>query len=45
MKDDDNDTKKQTNLAVSIINKEIQLELWQELNTIAHLSAAYGAKE
>ncbi len=45
MKDDTNESKKQTNLAVAIINKEMWLEPWQELNTIAHLSAAYWARE
>ncbi len=45
MKTNDNESKIQTNLAVTIINKEVWLQPWQELNTIAHLSAAYWARE
>jgi lysyl-tRNA synthetase, class II len=36
---------KKTMLAVSIINKWIWLEPWQEMNTIAHLNAAFWARE
>lgn len=36
--------KKKTQLAVSILNKESQLEKWQELNTVAHLSASFAAR-
>jgi aspartyl-tRNA synthetase len=32
---------KDTNLAVCLLNKSISMEKWQELNTIAHLNAAY----
>ncbi|MEI7709515.1 MAG: lysine--tRNA ligase [bacterium] len=35
--------KKETMLAVAVINKGAKLEPWQELNTIAHLNAAFGA--
>lgn len=35
---------KDTNIATAIINKEAKLEKWQELNTIAHLNAAFGAR-
>ncbi len=37
--------KKETRVAVAIINSGAGLERWQELNTIAHLSAAFGARE
>ncbi len=36
--------KNKTQLAVSILNKESQLEKRQELNTIAHLSASFAAR-
>ncbi len=36
--------KQKTKLAVSILNKESNLEKWQELNTIAHLSASFAAR-
>lgn len=46
MKTDTNESKKgTTNLAVALINKEIPLEKWQELNTVAHLSAAMAARK
>ena len=38
-------TSKKTQLAVAILNKESQLEKWQELNTVAHLSASFAARE
>jgi len=41
----DNNKKKETNLAVALINKESNLEPWQEMNTIAHLNAAYWARK
>ena len=45
MKSDTNESKKQkTQLAVSVLNKESQLEKWQELNTVAHLSASFAAR-
>jgi lysyl-tRNA synthetase class 2 len=36
---------KETLTVVAVINKGIKLETWQELNTIAHLTAAFGARE
>lgn len=36
---------KETMVCVAIINKWSGMEVWQELNTVAHLSAAYGARE
>lgn len=33
-----------TQLAVSILNSESQLEKWQELNTVGHLSASFAAR-
>jgi len=45
MKSDTNESKKEkTQLAVSVLNKESSLEKWQELNTIAHLSASFAAR-
>lgn len=35
---------KETKVAVAIINKASKLELWQELNTIWHLSSAFAAR-
>ncbi len=35
---------KQTKIAVAILNKESKLEGWQELNTIAHLSASLASR-
>jgi hypothetical protein len=34
--------KQETKLAVAIINKESKLELWQELNTVSHLSSSFA---
>jgi lysyl-tRNA synthetase, class II len=34
----------ETNLAVCVLNTSTKMEKWQELNTIAHLNAAYGAR-
>ena len=31
-------------IIVAVLNKEAKMELWQELNTIAHLNAAFGAR-
>lgn len=36
--------KKETNIAVAVLNTGAGLEKWQELNTIAHLNAAFGAR-
>ena len=36
---------KQTKIAVAIINKELNLKSWEEMNTIAHLNAAFGSRE
>ena len=44
MKDDNDEENKETNLAVCVINKSIKMEKRQELNTIAHLNAAYWAR-
>ena len=45
MKDNDNESKnKETNLAVCVLNSYLKMEKWQELNTIAHLNAAYWAR-
>ncbi len=35
---------KETPLAVVVVNNSSKLEKWQELNTVAHLNAAYGAR-
>ncbi len=35
---------KKTMLVVAVLNKEAKMEPWQELNTIAHLNAAFGAR-
>lgn len=35
---------KVTPMAVAVINAGIGMEKWQELNTVAHLNAAYGAR-
>ena len=47
MKSDNNQekTSKKTQLAVTVLNKESQLERWQELNTVGHLSASFAARE
>lgn len=39
----DKNTKKETMVTVVVLNKKANLEKWQELNTIAHLNAAFGA--
>jgi len=31
--------------AVVLINKELNIQPWQELNTVAHLNAAFGARQ
>jgi len=36
---------KNTKIAVAIINKGAGMELWQELNTVAHLNASFAARE
>lgn len=36
--------KKEVSVATIVLNKEIGLLPWQELNTIAHLNAAFGAR-
>ncbi len=35
---------KKTMMVVAVLNKEAKMEQWQELNTIAHLNAAFGAR-
>jgi len=35
---------KDTYIAVALINKGAHMEAWQEMNTIAHLTAAFGAR-
>ncbi len=46
MKSDTNqDKKRPTKVAVALLNTESRLEKWQELNTVAHLSAALAARE
>ena len=46
MKSDTNqDKKRPTRVAVALLNTESGLEKWQELNTVAHLSAALAARE
>ena len=35
----------QTNLAVAVVNKGMDLEEWQVLNTVAHLSASFAGRE
>jgi len=35
---------KETKIAVALINKGAKLESWQEMNTVAHLNAAFGAR-
>lgn len=37
-------SKKETMIAVAIVNSGIGLEKWQEMNTVAHLNAAFGAR-
>ena len=36
--------KKETMIAVAILNSGAGMEKWQELNTVAHLNAAFGAR-
>jgi lysyl-tRNA synthetase class 2 len=36
--------KKETHIAVAVLNTGAHLERWQELNTVAHLNAAFGAR-
>ena len=33
-----------TKVAVALVNKGLNLEPWQEMNTVAHLNAAFGAR-
>jgi lysyl-tRNA synthetase, class II len=35
----------ETQTAVAVVNKGAKLERWQEMNTIAHLNAAFGARK
>src|SRR3989344_2003067 len=35
---------KETMMAVAVLNKGAKMEPWQELNTVAHLNAAFGAR-
>lgn len=35
---------KETKIAIAMINKSLKLKKWEELNTIAHLNAAFGAR-
>jgi len=37
--------KSKTKMAVAIINKNLNLKPWEEMNTIAHLNAAFGARK
>jgi lysyl-tRNA synthetase class 2 len=41
---DDSSKKKETMIAVAVVNTGIGLEKWQEMNTVAHLNAAFGAR-
>ncbi len=34
----------ETKIAVAVVNKGLKLEKWQEMNTIGHLNAAFGAR-
>ena len=36
--------KKETMIAVAVINSQAHLQKWQELNVVAHLNAAFGAR-
>src|SRR3989344_2803296 len=36
---------KETSIAVAVINKGLKLKSWEELNTIGHLTAAFGARK
>jgi lysyl-tRNA synthetase class 2 len=35
---------KDTKIAVALVNKGANMEKWQEMNTVAHLNAAFGAR-
>ncbi|MFZ2149687.1 MAG: lysine--tRNA ligase [Minisyncoccia bacterium] len=35
---------KKTMMAVAVLNTEAKMQPWQELNTVAHLNAAFGAR-
>lgn len=35
---------KKSMMIVAVLNKEAKMEPWQELNTVAHLNAAFGAR-
>ncbi len=35
---------KKGNMVVAVLNKGANMEAWQELNTVAHLNAAFGAR-
>lgn len=43
-KEEKKETKKSVQVAVALINKGASMKPWQELNTIAHLNAAFGAR-
>ena len=43
-KDEDKAVKPKNQYAVAIINKSAKMEPWQELNAVAHLNAAFGAR-
>lgn len=36
---------KETMVSVALVNRGIEMETWQELNTVAHLTAALGARQ
>jgi len=36
---------KETKIAIALVNKGLNLEPWQEMNTIAHLNASFAARE
>lgn len=36
---------KSTMMAVAVLNKETRLKPWQEMNTVAHLNAAFAARQ
>lgn len=44
-KDDGKKKDKETPMAVAVVNKGAGLLPWQEMNTVAHLSAAFAARE
>jgi hypothetical protein len=43
-KNNESSKKNETKIAVAIINKESKMELWQELNTVSHLSSSFAAR-